>query len=278
MADEMIELIAQELGAEVLLVEPGQEAELELQALLGDDDGRGGGDRPPAACAGRDRHGPRRPRQDDAARHDPLGQRRRGRGRRHHPAHRCVPGGRDDRPITFIDTPGHEAFTAMRKRGADATDVAVLVVAADDGVMPQTIEAINHARAAEVPIVVAITKVDRENADANRVSQQLVEQELIPEEWGGDTVVNEVAASAGHRRRRAARVDPARRGPLRPAARREPRGAGARVRARVEPRPGPRSGRDRARRAGHAPRRRPGRRRRRLGQGPRHVRRHRRAR
>ena len=104
---------------------------------------------------------------------------------------------REERPITFIDTPGHEAFTAMRKRGADATDVAVLVVAADDGVMPQTIEAINHARAAEVPIVVAITKVDRDNANPDRVRQQLVEQELIPEEWGGDTVVNEVAASAG---------------------------------------------------------------------------------
>ena len=104
---------------------------------------------------------------------------------------------RNERPITFIDTPGHEAFTAMRARGADATDVAVLVVAADDGVMPQTIEAIAHARAADVPIVVAITKIDRENADVNRVKQQLVEKELVPEEWGGDTVVNEVAAVQG---------------------------------------------------------------------------------
>ena len=104
---------------------------------------------------------------------------------------------KNDRPITFIDTPGHEAFTAMRARGAEATDVVVLVVAADDGVMPQTIEAISHARAAEVPMVVAITKIDRENADVNRVKQQLVEQQLVPEEWGGDTIVNEVAANQG---------------------------------------------------------------------------------
>src|SRR5581483_280203 len=101
------------------------------------------------------------------------------------------------RPITFIDTPGHEAFTAMRKRGAEATDIAILVVAADDGVMPQTIEAINHARAAEVPIIVAITKVDREDADTQRVRQQLVEQQLVPEEWGGETIVVETAAPVG---------------------------------------------------------------------------------
>ena len=82
----------------------------------------------------------------------------------------------------------------MRERGANATDIAVLVVAADDGVMPQTIEAINHARAAEVPIVVAITKIDRDDADPDRVRQQLVEQELVPEEWGGDTMVVEVSA------------------------------------------------------------------------------------
>ena len=96
---------------------------------------------------------------------------------------------RDGRRITFIDTPGHEAFTAMRSRGAQITDIAILVVAADDGVMPQTVEAINHARAAEVPIVVAVTKIDREDADPTRVRQQLTEQELVPEEWGGDTIV-----------------------------------------------------------------------------------------
>ena len=85
----------------------------------------------------------------------------------------------------------------MRSRGAEVTDIAILVVAADDGVMPQTVEAINHARAAEVPIVVAVTKVDREDADPTRVRQQLTEQELVPEEWGGDTIVLDVAAPTG---------------------------------------------------------------------------------
>lgn len=96
--------------------------------------------------------------------------------------------------ITFLDTPGHEAFTAMRSRGAQVTDLAVLVVAADDGVMPQTIEAINHARAADVPILVAINKVDRPQANVDRVKQQLAEQGLIPEEWGGDTVCVPISA------------------------------------------------------------------------------------
>ena len=104
---------------------------------------------------------------------------------------------KDGRPLTFIDTPGHAAFTAMRARGAEATDIVILVVAADDGVMPQTEEAIQHARAAEVPIVVAINKVDRENADPNRVMQQLAERELVPEAWGGDTIMVEVSALEG---------------------------------------------------------------------------------
>ena len=99
-----------------------------------------------------------------------------------------------DRDITFLDTPGHEAFTTMRARGAQVTDVAILVVAADDGIMPQTIEAINHAKAANVTIVVAINKIDKENANVERVKQMLVEHELVPEEWGGDTVCVEVSA------------------------------------------------------------------------------------
>lgn len=100
----------------------------------------------------------------------------------------------DGRKITFLDTPGHEAFTAMRARGAHATDIAVLVVAADDGVMPQTIEAINHARDAKVPIVVAVNKIDKPEANPERVETQLSERGLVPEKWGGDTVMVPVSA------------------------------------------------------------------------------------
>jgi translation initiation factor IF-2 len=100
-------------------------------------------------------------------------------------------------PITFLDTPGHEAFTAMRARGAQVTDIAVLVVAADDGIMPQTLEAIDHARAAEVPIIVAINKIDAPNADVERVKRQLAEQDLLIEEWGGDVIASPVSALTG---------------------------------------------------------------------------------
>lgn len=99
--------------------------------------------------------------------------------------------------ITFIDTPGHAAFTAMRARGAKVTDIAIIVVAADDGVMPQTIEAINHAKAAEVSIIVAINKMDKNHIDPDRVKQQLTEYELVPEEWGGDTIMVPVSAKTG---------------------------------------------------------------------------------
>jgi translation initiation factor IF-2 len=102
-----------------------------------------------------------------------------------------------DRAVTFLDTPGHEAFTAMRARGAQVTDIVVLVVAADDGIMPQTLEAINHARAAEVPIVVALNKVDKAEANVQRVMGQLAEHDLIPEEWGGKTIVAQTSATTG---------------------------------------------------------------------------------
>ena len=103
----------------------------------------------------------------------------------------------NDKKITFLDTPGHAAFTSMRSRGAQITDIAILVVAADDGVMPQTVEAINHAKAAEVPIIVAVNKIDKEAANPDRVMQELTEYELIPEDWGGDTIFVPLSALKG---------------------------------------------------------------------------------
>lgn len=101
------------------------------------------------------------------------------------------------KPITFLDTPGHEAFTSMRARGAMVTDMAILVVAADDGIMPQTVESINHAKAANIPIVVAINKMDVHGANPDRIKQQLTEYELVSEDWGGDTIVCPISARTG---------------------------------------------------------------------------------
>src|SRR5918995_1161319 len=158
LTDDMIELFAAEIGAEIRLVDPGKTKLLDRIRNANVVEGEAGG----------------------------ITQ--------HIGAYQAEKNGR---PITFIDTPGHEAFTAMRARGAQATDIVVLVVAADDGVMPQTLEALNHAKAAEVPIVVAINKVDREEANPDRVKQQLSEQDLIPSDWGGDVEMVPVSALQG---------------------------------------------------------------------------------
>ena len=156
----------------------------------------------------------------------------------------------NDRAITFIDTPGHEAFTAMRARGAATTDIVVLVVAADDGVMPQTIEALNHAQAADVPIVVAVNKIDKEDANPAKVRQQLTEYGLVAEEYGGDTLFVDVSARSNLHIDDAARGHPAhRRRRARPAGQPRPGRAGHRHRGPPRPRSWP--GRHAARAARH---------------------------
>ncbi len=196
LTDEMIEMFAADVGVEIKLINPGEEQEVELRKLLEVEeveDTSGLPLRPPVITVmGHVDHG--KTLLLDRIRSANVVAGEAGGITQHIGAYQIT---HDDKLITFLDTPGHEAFTAMRARGADATDIVVLVVAADDGVMPQTLEALDHAKAAEVPIIVAINKMDREGANPDRVMTQLSERGLVPESWGGDTIMVPTSAMNG---------------------------------------------------------------------------------